>query len=157
MSVKLKYTDTDAAEQKVLPAPTGSDVGTSSYWDELFYLDSGGTAIAAGDWVVVDITSSEVDVGRAIKQSTTTADEPAVGVALEAIAAGTWGTIRRRGLISDEADREGVTVKLTGVADGNAIATNTTLGQGTVAANTDINIVGVVLDAASPLVVDVRC
>jgi hypothetical protein len=157
MSIRLGYTGDDADAQKTAPGRTSSDPGTPSVLDEVFYLDSGGTAIVAGDWVVIDIASTEVDVGRAIKQSTTTTDEPCVGVALAAIPVGTWGKIRRRGLISDETDREGVTVKLTGVADGNALASNATVGQATAAANTDINVIGVVHDIDDPVVVEVRC
>lgn len=153
---ELSYKHDDATIRQVAPGPTSSDEGKSSVWDEVFYNESS-SAIAAGDWVVVDITGTTHGVGRSIKESTTTADEVCVGVALEAIADDDWGKVRRRGLISDETDREGVTVSVASVSDGDALATNTTAGAATTAANTDVNVVGVVWDAASPLVVEVRC
>jgi hypothetical protein len=153
---KLNYKHDDATVQQVATGLTSSDVGTGSVWDEVFYLDSGETDIVAGDWVVVDTSSTEIDVGRAIKQSTTTADEAAVGVALEAIAAGDYGLVRRRGLVNS--DNDGVTVNLTaGTAAGEALATFTTAGEADTAVNTNINIVGVVWSPATPTIVEVRC
>ena len=116
---------------------------------EMFYFAA---AVAKGDFIVSDLAETTYGLGAAAKESTTTADEPCLGVAAQAVAAGEWGPVVTYGVAT--------TASLGGsVAAGDALATGTTAGQAVTAANTDVNVVGYALedDTANVGAVFVQC
>jgi len=77
------------------------------------------SALAAGDWVLLDAANTSATVD-AVKVSTTTAGEMAVGVAIETIASGAYGTIQVYG--------HNTTVKVDGTTTSVAVGDNLQTG-----------------------------
>lgn len=115
--------------------------------DETYYFAAAATA---GDTIVVDMgttttsTGNTLNAGQAAKKAPATSDLSYVlGGLLATVTAGSWGKVRRSGVQTSVACKSNV-------AQYDAIKTSTdAAGRVDAAANTDINVVGVALTAAS--------
>lgn len=108
-----------------------------------------GSDISAKDLVAFDLSDSTYQLGRSLKTSTTTADDPiCIGFALEDIPDGKWGKVAIKGFVKDANVATGVTA-------GSAIQAGTTAGRAVAAGAATERSLGVVLETAASNVADV--
>lgn len=131
------------------PNVAGDTSSGPSVLEDSYYFAAAATA---GDACMIDVgttatsTGNTLNPGEAAKKTTATADlASCIGGLVTTVTAGSWGNVRRSGV------QTGVNVKST-VSAGDALRTSTDAAGGgrlETAANTDVNIVGYALTAAS--------
>jgi hypothetical protein len=110
-------------------------------------------AVAKGDWVMIDVADTTNGLGASVKKTTggTAAGDPAFGIAVAAISAGTVGTIQTAGKYGDETAGGGANVH-TDAAAGKYLAAGNGGGAGTAnlmdSAITEGSVCGLALNAA---------
>ena len=124
---------------KFIPALPGTVVPRLEV--DTFFNDTG-AALTAGDWVSLDLSSTDYGIGNSIKQAPATANGPVTGVLLGALADQEWGSVLIWG-ITDIAN------VATGVAADKLLQMSGTAGRAEETGATSEKSIGLVLVTAA--------